>query len=76
MRGPGGDILYLDFDGTLHHHDVWYNERIGMYPRAPDGFTLFQHMSLLDELMAPYPHVQIVLSTSWAHRLGLTKTKE
>lgn len=75
MRGTGGDISHLNFDCTLHHHDVWYNEPIGLHLPAREGFTLFQHMFVLEELIAPYPHVQILPSTSWTHRLGLAKTK-
>ena len=74
MKGTGGLILYLDFDGVLHHENVLWHPRIGAYLRAPDGYVLFQHAELLERLLEPYPQVQIVLSTSWVRRYGVTKS--
>lgn len=73
MKGEGGLVLYLDFDGVLHHENVLWHPRIGVYLSAPDGYVLFQHAELLEEILAPHPHVQIVLSTSWVRRYGCTK---
>lgn len=45
MRRPQGSdepILYLDYDGVLHHEDVWWHRRRGAYVK-PAGFTLFEH---------------------------------
>src|SRR6185369_15298906 len=69
----GGDVLYLDFDGVLHHKHVLVDPSRGLYfgPEAYwDGRTprLFEHANLLAQLLEPYPHVRIVLSTSWARR--------
>lgn len=75
-KGPRGCnqlVLYLDFDGVLHHENVLWHPRIGAYLSAPDGYVLFQHTELLERLLAPYPAVQIVLSTSWVRRYGCTK---
>lgn len=59
MRGTGELVLYLDYDGVLHH------------PDAPWGrHTLFQHAELLEQILAPHPAVQIVLATAWALRAG------
>lgn len=33
--------------------------------QAPSRYRLFQHVALMEELLAPYPQVKIVLSTSW-----------
>ena len=74
MKGTGGLIIYLDFDGVLHHENVLWHPRIGAYLRAPDGYVLFQHAELLERVLAPYPSVQIVLSTSWVRRYGVTKS--
>lgn len=57
-------ILYLDFDGVLHDEEVYFHPRRGIYINTP-GRTLFEWMPILEELLAPYPEVQIVLSTSW-----------
>ena len=74
MRGTGELILYLDFDGVLHHENCLWHPRIGAYLSAPDGYVLFQHAGLLEQLLAPYPQVQIVLSTNWVRRYGCSKT--
>lgn len=73
LSGHGGLLLYLDFDGVLHHHDVWWHELVGPYMRAPEEYKLFQHLPLLERMLEPYPHVRIVLSTSWVHRYGCAK---
>jgi hypothetical protein len=57
-------ILYLDFDGVLHHENVLTHPDRGIYIAAP-GRTLFEWMPILEELLAPHPDVAIVLSTSW-----------
>jgi hypothetical protein len=69
----GRPLLVLDFDGVLHHHDVWYHTLVGPYLRAPDEYKLFQHSDLLTSLLEPYPSVRIILSTSWAQRFGKAK---
>lgn len=74
LRGENGLILYLDYDGVLHHENCYWHARRGAYLVAPEGHTLFQHVGLLEELLAPYPEIQIVLSTSWVRRLGYSRT--
>lgn len=73
MRGTGGLILYLDFDGVLHHENCLWHPKIGAYLSAPEGYVLFQHAELLEQLLAPYPQVRIVLSTTWVHRYSCSK---
>lgn len=74
LRGRGELVLYLDFDGVLHHENVLRHPRRGIYLSAPPGFKLFQHAGLLDALLAPYPDVRIVLSTSWVRVLGYSRS--
>lgn len=74
MKGTGELLLYLDFDGVLHHENVLWHSRVGAYLSAPDGYVLFQHAELLEKILEPYPQVQIVLSTSWVSRYGRTKS--
>ena len=69
-RGAGERILYLDFDGVLHHENCLWRPRRGPYLVAPRGHVLFQHAELLSELLAPYPTWKIVLSTSWVIQYG------
>lgn len=68
-RGSGLCILYLDFDGVLHHEDVHYHPRRGAY-MFPAGYRLFEHAALLESLLEPYPDLKIVLSTSWVRQYG------
>lgn len=72
MKGTSGLVLYLDFDGVLHHENVRISNKHGPFLQAPERYKLFQHAELLAELLAPHPAVQIVLSTSWALRYGVT----
>lgn len=70
-RGAGEAVLYLDFDGVLHHENVHWHSTKGPYIKdAPPGHVLFQHVDLLVKLLAPYPLIRIVLSTSWVRRYG------
>lgn len=64
LRGLDGTLLYLDFDGVLHHEDVWWHPRHGAFLKTP-GHQLFEHTHLLEKALEPYPDVRIVLSTSW-----------
>lgn len=73
MKGAGELLLYLDFDGVLQHENVLWHPRIGAYLSAPEKYVLFQHAELLDELLAPYSAIRIVLSTSWVRRYGCRK---
>lgn len=73
MNGCDKLVLYLDFDGVLHHENVLWHPRVGAYLSAPEGYVLFQHAELLEKMLEPYPQVQIVLSTTWVRRYGCTK---
>lgn len=57
-------VLYLDFDGVLHP-DAAYRTRNGIELLHYPGHSLFEHVTLLEEVLDPYPGVRIVLSTSW-----------
>ncbi|MFN7152403.1 MAG: HAD domain-containing protein [Acidovorax sp.] len=72
--GRGRQILYLDFDGVLHHQDVWRHPRRGLYfgPGA-QGHKLFENSPLLEQLLSPYPNAVIVLSTSWVRSLRYSR---
>jgi hypothetical protein len=63
-------VLYLDLDGVLHPEDVWRAPGRPPFVRSPVGHELFEHAGLLVELLAAYPAVRIVLSTSWVRVLG------
>ena len=74
MKGREERVLYLDFDGVLHHENVLWHPRIGAYMSAPDGYVLFQHAEPLERMLTPHPEVQIVLSTSWVLRYGCARS--
>lgn len=57
-------VVYLDFDGVLHDGEVYWHIKRGIYMKTP-GRHLFEWMEILEMLLAPYPDVKIVLSTSW-----------
>ncbi len=69
-------LLYLDFDGVLHPEDVYFHPARGVYlSRISETrrHTLFVHAPLLVSVLAPYPDVQIVLSTSWVQHRSYSK---
>lgn len=66
-KGYGRKILYLDFDGVLHHEDVRWHPKRGAYLHQA-GYSLFEHAALLDELLEPFYDLDIVLSTSWVRK--------
>lgn len=74
MNGTGQLVLYLDFDGVLHHENCLWHPRKGAYLVAPERYSLFQHAPLLEQMLAPYPDMQIVLSTSWVLQYGCSGT--
>lgn len=75
-KGAGEAILYLDFDGVLHHESVYWSPRRGAYIKIHSAgwgqcsYYLFQHAPLLVRHLAPYPDIKIVLSTSWVRSYG------
>ena len=88
-RDTGGDYLYLDFDGVLHHEDVHIKrvvtQRQGIKRHLYfgekawsdlDDNKLLQHAQLLEQLLLPYPNVKIILSTSWVRVLGYSKARK
>jgi hypothetical protein len=67
-------VIFLDFDGVIHRGQS-YRTRRGIVSGDPKRVTLFEFAPLLDELLQPYPGVEIVLSTSWVPTLGFNRAK-
>ena len=67
-------ICYLDYDAVLHDGNVLRNRTRGMTIRTP-GRTFFEWMPILEDLLAPYPDLKIVLSTTWVRELGFNEAK-
>ncbi|MGL4316120.1 MAG: HAD domain-containing protein [Pseudomonas sp.] len=65
-------VLFLDFDGVLHP-DAVFMTRKGPKLRA-EG-SLFMWADLLVEVLEDFPHVQVVLSTSWVRHLGFSRAR-
>lgn len=68
------NICYLDYDAVLHDGNVLRNRTKGMTIKTP-GRTFFEWMPILEDLLAPYPDLQIVLSTTWVRALGFKEAK-
>lgn len=64
-------ICYLDFDGVLHHEEVFGDPRRGIYIGEP-GHSLFEWAPILESLLEPFPDTRIVLSTSWVAKKSFT----
>lgn len=71
-KGRDGCILYVDYDGVLHHQNCLWHPKRGAYLQTPPEYVLFQHAELLASLLAPFPQIEIVLSSSWVLQYGLT----
>lgn len=67
-------VLFLDFDGPLHP-DAVYRYRGGRIELRADGIQLFEYAPILVDILAPFPAVKIVLSTSWVRVLGFDEAK-
>lgn len=67
-------VCYCDFDGVTHDDAVYSSRRGGIHIRTP-GRTLFEWLPILEDLLAPYPDVKIVLSTSWVRVKGFEFAK-
>lgn len=62
-------VLFLGYDGCLHPAFVSHS---GDKPVLAEGnFRLFERASDLVSLLAPYPDIDIVLSTEWVQNYGV-----
>lgn len=62
------DVLHIDFDNCLHRSDA-YATAAGIIPSAPTA-RFFEFAGVLETMLAPYPALRIVLSTSWVDAIG------
>lgn len=68
------NLCYLDYDAVLHDGNVLRNRVKGMYIKTP-GRSFFEWMPILEDLLAPYPDLKIVLSTTWVRELGFREAQ-
>lgn len=59
--------LFVDFDGTLHVGNAYIDDANDI--TLDTGRPLLEFAPLLVDLLARYPDVEIVLTTSWSRRL-------
>lgn len=71
-------VLYLDYDGVLHHDAVHRNPKTGIHIDASvaPGRRLFEWTEFLIQAVRPFPLLEIVLSTSWVRVLGYTGARD
>lgn len=75
LAGRNKLVLYLGYDGVLHHQNVLWHALMGPCLSAPEEYKLFQHSNLLEQLLEPFPTLCIVLSTSWVGYCGYAKAR-
>lgn len=75
MKAYADEVLFLDFDGVLHPQEVYAHRKKGIF-LVSDGHQLFEHCSLLEELLAPYPNVKVVLTTTWVRVKSFSYAKK
>lgn len=68
-------ILYLDYDGVLHDSGGLIHPELGIRIETPNS-ALFEWMPILEDILSPYPDIQIVLSTSWVSTEGFSFAKQ
>ncbi len=68
-------VLFVDYDGVLHRGDA-YRIRGSIVSSDPANIRLFEFADVLSELLAPYPSLEIVLSTSWVKVLGYNRARD
>lgn len=66
-------ILFLDFDGVLHPGEVYLRNGA---PELDAPGELFMWAPILEEILADFPTVRVVLSTSWVVHLGFHRTRK
>ncbi|OJA58384.1 hypothetical protein BGV69_13130 [Burkholderia ubonensis] len=66
--------LFVDFDGTLHAGHALIDESGQI--TLDSGRPLFEFAPLLVEMLASYPSVEIVLTTSWLQKLPVDNVIE
>ncbi|MFJ1256631.1 HAD domain-containing protein [Cupriavidus sp. CuC1] len=66
-------ILFLDYDGVLHPDSVYL---VRGRPVLQEEGHLFMWAPVLEELLTPYPKLNIVLSTSWVRMLGFGRARD
>ncbi|RIJ85285.1 hydrolase [Ralstonia solanacearum] len=67
-------VVFVDYDGVLHRGDA-YRTRSGIVSSA-SHIRLFEFADILNELLVPYPGVELVLSTNWVKTLSFNEARD
>ncbi|WP_094778317.1 HAD domain-containing protein [Paraburkholderia ribeironis] len=67
------NVLFLDIDGVLHR-GIARRSGNRVMSSAPD-IKLFEYATVLDDLLTPYPDLEIVLSSDWSLVFGTELTR-
>jgi hypothetical protein len=70
------DVIYLDYDGVTHPGEVYVHPTEPKIRLHAKGCTLFENAPFLEEALAPYPDLHIVLSTSWVRSFGFEYARD
>jgi HAD domain in Swiss Army Knife RNA repair proteins len=69
------DCIFLDYDGVVHGGGATRHRKPpNIRPELP-GHELFEHLPIVESLLAPYPAVRIILSTSWVREWDFDRAK-
>lgn len=68
------NVLFLDIDGVLHR-GVARRSRRGVVSSAPGHIELFEYAPVLEDLLRPYPNLEIVVSSDWSLVMGMEFTR-
>lgn len=66
-------ILFLDYDGVLHPDSAYL---VNGRPTLKGTGQLFMWAPLLADVIADFPDLKIVLSTSWARELSFSRARD
>jgi hypothetical protein len=68
--------LYVDIDGVLHHEEVLWSSKRGIYmcPQKAPSRVLFEWAHYLADELSRFQEVALVLSSSWCRRPGYGET--
>jgi len=67
-------VLFVDYDGVLHRGGAYRTKR-GIVSSDPSRIKLFEYAEVLAAILAPYPGIELVLSTSWVKALGFNRAR-
>jgi hypothetical protein len=76
MPGYFPDLLFCDFDGCLHPGEVYRYRKPPIIRLKSPRHSLFESCEVLESLLAPYPELRIVLSTSWVRTFSFNFAKK